>query len=205
MSAQTRLRRGIFKRSTAHTAVRSESRAGAVRGAEAIHGRGLAGSVSLLTPSRVLEPARSPELPIEPEVTSRAQYGAARLDSTSFCLHITVPRASPTVAAGYSFRLTLTRSSEALPADVAVSEWLDLVVDQRASSGEKLPALPGDSAHIASGDTWTYDIRTTTALAGGVGRAMRFAETPTGRGWTATFVELDAGGEPIGAVQTHAF
>lgn len=207
MGAQARPRGGIFRRSTAHTAApaTSGSRPAAVPGAEAIREQGLGDAVALLISPVVPEPAPARTFTGEPEDTSRAQYGAARLDATSFCLRVTVPRESVTVAAGYSFRLMLTRSPEAPAADVAVSEWLDLVVDQRASSGGRLPALPGDFARISSGDTWTYDIRTTTALAGGVGRTMRFAESPTGWGWTAAFVELDARGEPIGGVQTHTF
>jgi len=208
MSVQTRLRRAIFREGTAHPNVHSTSESRpAVAGAAAVHEGARGGSVALLVSPRVPEPEPAParEVLAEPEVTSRALYGAVRLDPSSFCLRVTVPRESTAVAAGYSFRLTLTRSPEAPPADVAVSDWPDLVVDQRASSGGRLAALPGDSVQIASGDTWTYDIRTTTALGAGIGRTMRFAETPTGRGWTATFVELDAGGEPIGAVQTHTF
>lgn len=203
MSNQTTLRRRLFGWSS--TRAESWARPTVVRGTEAQREESLDGPVALLTSPRVPEPAPAPDAPDTSEVTGLATFGAARIDSTSFCLRVTVPRGAATVAPGYSFRLTLTRSAEAPAADVAVSDWLDLVVDQRASTGGRLAALPGDFAPIASGDTWTYDIRTTTALAGGVGRSMRFAESPTGRGWIATFVELDAGGDPIGAVHTHTF
>lgn len=201
MSTQTTLRRRIFGRTFARAA--SWTEATVIRGTEAHHEPAPDASVALLTSLKVPGPA--PEAPETTELTGLATFGAARLDSTSFCLRVTVPRGAVIVAPGYSFRLTLTRSAEAPSADVAVSEWLDLVVDQRASTGGRLAPLPGDFARIASGDAWTYDIRTTVALAGGVGRTMRFAESPTGRGWIATFVELDAGGEPIGAVHTHTF
>lgn len=171
-----------------------------MRGTQAPDERVLDAPVVALASSKM--PAPAPEAA---EITGLATFGAARLDPASFCLRVTVPTGAPTVARGYSFRLTLTRSAEAPAADVAVADWLDLVVDQRASTGDRQAALPGDFAPIASGDTWIYDIRTTAALAGGVGRVMRFSETPSGRGWIVTFVELDAGGEPIGAVHTHTF
>lgn len=173
-----------------------------MRGTEDHHEPALDAPVALLTTPKVPEPSPVPETS---EVTGLAAFGATRLGPTSFALRVTVPVDAPAVAPGYCFRLTLTRSPDAPAADVAVSEWLDLVVDQRASSGLRNAALPGDFAPIASGVTWTYDIRTTVALAGGAGRTMRFAESPTGQGWAATFVELDAGGEPIGAVHTHTF
>ena len=173
-----------------------------MRGTEAHHEPALDAPVALLTTPQVPEPSPAPETS---EVTGLATFGATRLGPTSFALRVTVAGDAPAVAPGYCFRLTLTRAADAPAADVAVSEWLDLVVDQRASSGLCNAALPGDFAPIDSGVTWTYDIRTTVALAGGVGRTMRFAESPAGRGWVATFVELDAGGEPIGAVDTHTF
>ena len=82
------------------------------------------------------------------------------------------------------------RAADAAPADVAVSDWMDLVVIDRFSTGDRLPALPGDFAHIRPGETWAYDVRLTTELSPGRGRTMRFAESPTGRGWTVTFAEL---------------
>lgn len=196
MSNQTTLRRRIFGRGAARSA--SWAEATVVRGTEAHDAPALDAHVALLPSPEVLEPAAEAT-----EITGLATFGAARLDSASFCLRVTVPLGVAPVARGYSFRLTLTRPAESPSADVAVADWLDLVVDQRASTGERLAALPGDFAPIASGDTWTYDIRTTAALAPGAGRTMRFAESPAGHGWIATFVELDAGGEPIGAVHTH--
>ena len=108
--------------------------------------------------------------------------------------------------AGFAFRLTLTRGADAPPADVAVSDWMDLVVTHRTSTGERLPAKPGDFARIGSGETWTYDVVTTVRLAPGQGphdevrRVRRWA-----RGWTVTFAELDAAGVASEAGETHTF
>ncbi len=137
---------------------------------------------------------------------SVARYGATRLDSQSFCARVTAPRASGVVLpTGFTFRMTITRSPEAAPADVAVSDWMDLVVIDRFSTEGRLPALPGDFAHIGAGVTWTYDVRLTTPLTPGRGRTMRFAESPTGRGWTVTFAELGDHGEPLDAGEVHTF
>ena len=95
--------------------------------------------------------------------------------------------------------------SDGAPADVAVADWMDLVVIDRFSTGDRLPALPGDFAHIRPGETWAYDVRLTTELGPGRGRTMRFAESPTGRGWMITFAELDENGEPVGAGEVHTF
>jgi hypothetical protein len=201
MSDRIRLRRGIFRRTvTAHASTALLPTA--VRTVERPAGHELRGSVGLPAPAAAWP---APEAPYLHEVNGLTTFDAVRLDPTSFSLRVTVPEGASTVAPGYSFRLTLTRSPEASSADVAVSDWPDLVVDQRASTGGRWPALPGDSALIASGDTWIYDIRSTVALEGGAGRSMRFAESPSGRSWTATFVELDAGGDPIGAVHQHTF
>jgi len=141
-----------------------------------------------------------------PEVRGVALYGAARLDSTSYCARVTAPRASGVVLPeGFAFRFTLTRAPDAAPADVAVSDWMDLVVTDRSSTGERLHALPGDSARIGSGETWTYDVRLAVTLAPGRGRSMKFAESPSGRGWTATFAELDESGVSTQAGETHTF
>ena len=162
----------------------------------------------------LVEPIGSPTAPAElsseattaPEVRGTALYGAARLDSSSFCARVTAPRTSGVVLpAGFAFRLTLTRGADAPPADVAVSDWMDLVVTDRTSTGERLPAQPGDFARIGSGETWTYDVVTTVRLAPGKGRTMKFAESPLGRGWTVTFAELDAAGVASEAGETHTF
>lgn len=162
----------------------------------------------------LVEPIGSPTAPAElsseattaPEVRGTALYGAARLDSSSFCARVTAPRTSGVVLpAGFAFRLTLTRGADAPPADVAVSDWMDLVVTDRTSTGERLPAKPGDFARIGSGETWTYDVATTVRLAPGKGRTMKFAESPLGRGWTVTFAELDAAGVASEAGETHTF
>ena len=150
------------------------------------------------------------ELPSEataaPEVRGTALYGAARLDSTSFCARVTAPRASGVaLPEGFAFRITLTRGAYAPPADVAVSDWMDLAVTDRSSTGERLPAKPGDFARIGSGETWTYDVVTMVRLPAGKGRTMKFAESPLGRGWTVTFAELDAAGVASEAGETHTF
>ncbi|WP_344304823.1 hypothetical protein [Nocardioides bigeumensis] len=154
-----------------------------------------AGPVAVLTaPAEPLrEATATPEVP-----ETAALYGATRLDSQSFCARVTASRTSGVVLpVGFTFRVTLTRAADATGADVAVSDWLDLAVVDRFSDGDRLPALPGDFAHIGAGETWTYDVRLTTPLVPGRGRTMRFAESPTGRGWHLTFAELDENGEPM--------
>ena len=153
-----------------------------------------AGPVAVLTAPA--EPQR--EATATPEAPTVALYGATRLDSQSFCARVTASRTSGVVLpAGFTFRMTLTRAEDATGADVAVSDWMDLAVVDRYSTGDRLPALPGDFAHIAPGETWTYDVRLTTSRVPGRGRTMRFAESPTGRGWTLTFVEIDGDGERV--------
>ena len=185
----------------AHTDASVGGRTSAVDEADGIGEPMSAGSVGVLT-----APAEHDEAVATPEaVGSVALYGATRLDSQSFCARVTAPRTSGVVLrAGFTFRMTLTRAADAAPADVAVSDWMDLVVIDRFSTDDRLPALPGDFARIGAGETWTYDVRLTADVAAGRGRTMRFAESPTGRGWTVTFAELDSDGEPVEAGQeTH--
>ena len=107
--------------------------------ASAVLEHGEVGEQALAEP--IGSPTAPAELPSEattaPEVRGTALYGAARLDSSSFCARVTAPRTSGVVLpAGFAFRLTLTRGADAPPADVAVSDWMDLVVTDRTSTGE---------------------------------------------------------------------
>jgi hypothetical protein len=193
----------IAERFRAHADTSVGGRASAVDEVAAIGEPMFAGPLELLAASA--QP--SGEATTTPEVNdSVARYGATRLDAQSFCARVTAPRASGVVLpTGFIFRMTITRSAGAAPADVAVSDWMDLVVIDRFSTEGRLPALPGDFAHIGAGVSWTYDVRLTTTLVAGRGRTMRFAESPTGRGWIVTFAELGDNGEPLDAGEVHTF
>ena len=193
----------IAEKLRAHADASVRGRASAVDDVREVGEPMFAASIGLLTASA--EP--SSEAITTPEANeSVARYGATRLDSQSFCARVTAPRASGVVLpTGFTFRMTITRSADAAPADVAVSDWMDLVVIDRFCTEGRLPALPGDFAHIGAGVTWTYDVRLTTTLLPGRGRTMRFAESPTGRGWIVTFAELGDNGEPLDAGEVHSF
>ena len=194
----------IAERFRAHTDASVGGRATAVAEVGEVGEPMFAGPLELLTAPA--EPTG--EATTTPEANeSVARYGATRLDSQSFCARVTAPRASGVVLpAGFTFRMTITAVARrgSPPTSRCRTGWTWSSSTASPPEG-RLPALPGDFAHIGAGVTWTYDVRLTTTLLPGRGRTMRFAESPTGRGWIVTFAELGDNGEPLDAGEVHTF